>query len=154
MLNFLFLFLFLFSDNIKAETFSHIFSPSVTIFGSTSNSVEIQSDQYNFFIPYSIEKKTFTELNIPFRVVSLDNSNINYKLSLVFQQHFCMRDNKESSIDNVAIQLDKKPFLPEGHPHFAVEKKHIMTLIFPEILAQKTSQQCQGTLGIQVESII
>jgi hypothetical protein len=154
MLKCLFICLFLLSSNIKAEVFSHIFTPQVTIFGSTSDSVEIQSEESSFVIPYSIKKKSFANLAIPFRVVSLNSTNINYKISLAFQQHFCTHNNKEIPLTNVAIELDNEPLLPEGHTHNAVEKNHTMTLIFPEILPQYTLQQCQGTVGIQVEGMI
>lgn len=145
-------------------TVERTLTPHVSIFNqSNSGSIEITAPETQFVIPYSIQNETFLPLDINFNVISLNDTSIDYRLTLPVSQHYCSVDNQDSVLTLKQITIDGTPIasssssLP-GHEGIVetdiIKKKHVLTVTYPEISRGSSSIFCYGTLGIQAEVIL
>lgn len=138
----------------SSNVLSHRFLPEITIFNdSASEAIEIQAAQLDFIAPYSHKEQSFSELTIPFDVVSLSGVAVDYRLSLPISMHFCESNTGDAtSLSGVTVKLDSKTWpSPSDVPFHSVRGKHFMTISYPTITQLDVNQLCYGTVGVQVE---
>ncbi|RZP84930.1 hypothetical protein [Vibrio vulnificus] len=140
----------------SSNVISHTFAPQITLFNdSVSESIEIQAPQLSFVTPYSHKEQSFSQLTVPFDVVSLSGAAVDYRLSLPISMHFCESSGAEATpLNGVSVKLDNQtwPSL-EDAPFHSARGKHFMTISYPMITQSEVNQFCYGTLGVQVENV-
>lgn len=132
----------------------HTFTPSATIFGQVSDSIEIRANQRTFITLYSVEERAFRPLNIPFDVASLDGLALDYRLTLPIFAHACEVNGVSTALAGVKVVLDGKVWPSEGVVFNGALNSHSIQLTYPEI-TQKVgvSQYCYGTVGVLAEVV-
>ncbi|MDK9782317.1 hypothetical protein KIT90_13090 [Vibrio sp. B172a] len=148
-----------------SDKHQHVFSPYIHIINniSPSDAIEIRASEKSFIIPYLDKNEAFAPLSMPFEVISLKGSNIDYKLTLPLVQNFCEIGGITNKFSGVKLFLDGKPWAwsgstSPGHEGYqystSASQSHTMQLTYPKIKKARESQLCYGTLGVQVEIVI
>ncbi|WP_045409904.1 hypothetical protein [Vibrio jasicida] len=128
-----------------------ILAPYVTIFGVTSDAIEIQAKNTTFRVSYSVDDQAFLPLDIPFDVVSTSGSPLDYRLTLPIHSTVCRFEGEERQVENPTVRLDGEVW-PEGGALFnGALKSHVMRFSFPVITQKNTHQECYGVVGVRVE---
>ncbi|WP_340642457.1 hypothetical protein [Photobacterium damselae] len=138
------------------------FHPEVTIFkAKPSDSIEIIASQVNFNATYNSSKEAFNPIHIPFKVKSVNDTPLNYRITLQVSEHYCKNENGslEPLGGKVTTFLGKEnfPLVSSGLPGAEgyrfdqkVEGSHTLSMLFEDgSLPQLSSVQfCYGFLGI------
>ncbi|MGV3003260.1 hypothetical protein [Vibrio sp. E150_018] len=129
---------------------SHTFFPKVTIESNITDSIEIRVRNSLFVTNYSSKERSFDPLKIPFEVISLNDQPIEYRLSLAESSHQC----EVYGAFDVEVKLNSNSWSKEGTVFKGISDEHFMTVNYPEIPQERfVSQQCFGTLRVQVEAM-
>lgn len=114
--------------------------------------LEIDADKYIFQSTYDASTQTFSPLNIPFSVRSVNGQNVSYDL---FMSHL------GGQCDGVPIDLTVTALLGGGsilinekHRFAGIENEHGAVISFPVIPQSDVTQQCEGHIGVIAEPVV
>lgn len=114
--------------------------------------MEIVADKYFFQSIYDPSIQSFSPLNIPFSVRSVNGQTVTYDL---FMSHLGGGCNGAPHDLTVAAMLGGGVInLDEKHRFAGIENDHGVVISFPVISQSELSQQCEGHIGVIAEPAV